>query len=49
MPINRKFKFNNSALMEVDGDKFTEGFWDMGNESLKDFFECISFSKPISL
>ena len=43
------FKFNNSALMEVEGDKFTEGFWDMGMESLKKFFNTISVSEPISL
>jgi len=43
------FKFNNSALVATETDEFTEGFWDMGISSLKDFFETIMISTPISL
>lgn len=49
MPVNNYFKFNNSALMEIDGDNFTENFWNMGKASLKDFFNKISMSEAISL
>lgn len=49
LPINKYFKFNNSALMETEADEFTEGFWNMGMKSMTDFFDFISISDPISL
>lgn len=49
LPVNRWFKFNNSALMETDSDSMTEQFWDMGTESQSEFFNLISLSEPISL
>ena len=49
MNVIAHFKFNNSALMHVDDDQFTEGFWDMGMLSLERFFRHISVSEPISL
>lgn len=49
MPISSWFKFNNSALMETEKDKFSEGFWDMGMSSMASFFLKISVSEPISL
>jgi hypothetical protein len=41
MPHNNWYKFNNSALYEVERGEFTEGFWNMGMKSMSDFFKLV--------
>ena len=49
IPYKEKFKFNNSTLYSPpSNNKFDEMFWDMGIQSFKRFFDCLSQVKPVS-
>ena len=50
IPYAKDFKFNNSALYSEEGDnRFDEMFWEMGMESLNQFFTQLETMSPISL
>lgn len=49
VPYQSSFKFNNSALFSTARDNFSNMFWQMGAQSLKNFFDCLSKANATSL
>ena len=49
VPYQSCFKFNNSALFSTARDNFSSMFWQMGVQSLKQFFDCLHTANATSL
>ena len=49
IPVDKYYKFNNSALYAANTNPITEMFWNIGIESYREFLKQFERARPVSL